>query len=224
MKCNLCNCNNHCNDNPNDNKVGPTGPTGPQGLPGPTGPAGEMGPTGPTGATGPAGVGITGPTGPQGEIGLQGIPGEKGEQGERGEKGEKGDSGLSVTPAYANFTTSYQQTIQFDTMQRGYIAFDNTVSADGVGFSTSTEIVALTAGVYKIDVSLSVNNFYNSSNLVLVVNDVVVANLWSSFVNGNFATTRIIELNENDVVKLGVTATRFVLNPGVSFSIVKIAE
>lgn len=49
-----------------------------------------------------------------GQVGQQGIPGE------RGEKGDKGDSGLSVTPSYANFINTSQQTVQFTTMQRGF--------------------------------------------------------------------------------------------------------
>lgn len=214
MKCNLFNCNNSCKFKPrklnNFTNLVLMGPQGPQGIPGPTGPKGEQG--------------ELGPTGPQGEIGLQGIPGEKGEQGERGEKGEKGDSGLQLTPSYGNFTTMYQQTIQFADMQRGYIKFDNTQSFDGVELQTNTDIVVRSAGAYKIDVSLSINNFYNSSNLVLIVNDIVVANLLSSFTNGNFSTSRIVNLQENDVIKFGATVTRFVLNPGLSVSIFKIAE
>lgn len=55
-------------------------------------------------------------------------------------------------------------------------------------------IVVGDAGVYEIDLSLSINNFYNSSNLMLYVNDSPVSNLLSSFTNGGFSTSRIIAL------------------------------
>lgn len=178
---------------------------------------GSRGATGATGATGETGA--VGPTGPQGEIGLQGVPGE------RGEKGEKGDSGISVEPSYANFLNTSTQSIQFATMQQGFLSFNATQTAFEISLENNgTEIVVGKPGIYKIDISLAVNNFYNSSNLMLYVNNTPVSNLVSSFTNSNYATTRIIDLNENDVVKIGATITRLVLNPGLSLSIVRIDE
>ncbi len=189
---------------------------------------GLQGPTGPTGPTGAQGEqGIIGPTGPQGEIGLQGIPGERGEKGDRGEKGEKGDrgdDGSLIIPSYGNFINSAQQTVQFNTMQNGFISFNSTQISQGIELENGTDIRIENAGVYKIDLSLSINNFYNSSNLMLYVNNSPVSNLLSSFANSNFSTTRIISLEANDIVKIGATITRFVLNPGLSLSIFKIDE
>lgn len=180
------------------------------------GPRGSQGPTGPTGATRPTGPsGEMGPLGPQGEIGLQGLSGEKGE---RGEKGEKGDSGAIITPSYANFINSSQQTIQFDTMQRGYISFNFTQIAKDIELLNNTDCKILKDGVYQLDFSFSINNFYNSSNLILFVNDVAVLTLLSSFANGNYSTTRILNLKSNDVIKISATITCFVLWGLVSFN------
>lgn len=130
---------------------------GPQGKQGPTGP---IGPKGEQGIVGPQGEkGDIDPTGPQGEIGLQGI------QGERGEKGEKGDNGSLVVPRYANFLNTAQQTILFDTMQTGFVSFNSTPISQGTTLQNGTDIVVSDAGVYKLDFSFSINNFYNSSNL-----------------------------------------------------------
>jgi len=209
MKCNLFKNKDCCgsesyNFNLSAKSFGIRGPRGPQGIPGPTGPQGERG--------------EQGSTGPQGEIGLRGVPGEK------GEKGDKGDSGSAVVPSYANFLNTTQQTVQFSTMQTGYIGFNTTQIAQDFVLENSTDIVVLASGVYKIDVSFSINNFYNSSNLMLYVNDLPVSNLLSSFINGSFSTTRIIELQAYDVIKFGATITRFVLNPGLSVSIIKLDE
>lgn len=144
--------------------------------------------------------------------------------GEKGERGEKGDSGAIITPSYANFINSSQQTIQFDTMQRGYISFNFTQIAKDIELRNNTDCVILNDGVYQKDLSFSINNFYNSSNLVLFVNDVAVSTLLSSFANGNYSTTRILNLKSNDVIKIGATITRFVLNGGLSLSIFKIDE
>lgn len=206
MNCNRIKNNNCCGYRISDNmfNLGQVGQQGPQGIPGPVGPKGERG--------------ETGPTGPQGEIGLQGIPGEK------GEKGDKGDSGLSVTPSYANFINTSQQTVQFTTTQRGFLSFNSTPISKGVELNNGTDIVVGDAGVYEIDLSLSINNFYNSSNLMLFVNDSPVSNLLSSFTNGGFSTSRIIALQQNDIVKIGATITRLVLNGGLSLTINKIDE
>lgn len=218
MKCSFFNLNDCCKKKINkyENNIVQMGPQGPRGITGVTGPTGA---TGATGATGPQGEpGIIGPTGPQGEIGLQGI------QGIQGEKGEKGENGSLVIPSYANFVNTIQQTIQFDTMQRGYISFNSTPTAQGISLQNNTDIIVADAGVYKIDIAFSINNFYNSSNLVLYVNDIPISTLLSSFANGNFSTTRIISLEQNDKIKLGANVTRFVLNGGVSLTIFKIDE
>ena len=59
---------------------------------------------------------------------------------------------------------------------------------------------------------------------MLFVNGAPVSTLVSSFANGNYSTTRIIDLNENDIVKVGATVTRLVLNGGVSLAIFKIDD
>ena len=59
---------------------------------------------------------------------------------------------------------------------------------------------------------------------MLFVNDLPTTTLLSSFANGSYSTTRIITLEENDVVKIGATVTRFVLNGGLSLSIFKIDD
>ncbi len=159
--------------------------------------------------------GDIGPTGPQGEIGPQGI---------QGEKGEKGDNGSLVVPSYANFLNTAQQTILFDTMQTGFVSFNSTPISQGITLQNGTDIVVGDAGVYKLDFSFSINNFYNSSNLRLFVNDSSVTTLLSSFANGNYATSRIIRLQANDNIKVGATATRLVLNSGLSLIIFKIDE
>lgn len=84
--------------------------------------------------------------------------------------------------------------------------------------------MVLTSGVYKIDMSFYINDFYNSSNLMLYVNGTSVSNLLSSYINGGFSTTRIVELQAYDTVRLGTTITRFVLNPGLSVGLIKIDE
>lgn len=182
---------------------------------------GIMGPTGPQGEPG-----ATGPTGPQGEIGLQGIPGEKGERGEageRGEKGEKGDNGTADVSSYANFLNTSQQSIQFATMQQGFISFNSTQITKDIDLIDGTDIVVKNAGVYKIDLSFSINNFYNSSNLILYVNNSPVSSLLASFANGNYSTTRMLSLQAGDIVKFGATITRFVLNPGLSVAITQLS-
>lgn len=166
-------------------------------------------------------TGATGPTGPQGE---QGIQGEIGLQGLQGEKGEKGDSGNGIVPSYGNYLYTAQQYIQYDTMQTGFLSFNRTQIEKNVSLQNSTDIVVSDAGVYKIDISLSINNFYNSSNLALYVNGSSISTLIPSFTNGGFSATRMVRLNQNDVVKLGATITRLVLNPGLSLSIFKIDD
>ena len=109
-------------------------------------------------------------------------------------------------------------------MQTGYLSFNSTLIAKDIDLNNNTDIVVLTPGVYKIDISISINNFYNSSNLTLYVNNSPISNLLSAFSNGNFSISRIITLKENDVVKIGATITRFVLNGGLSLAIFKIDE
>lgn len=174
------------------------------------GPQGKQGPTGPIGPKGEQGI-----VGPQGEIGLQGI---------QGERGEKGDNGSLVVPRYANFLNTAQQTILFDTMQTGFVSFNSTPISQGTTLQNGTDIVVSDAGVYKLNFSFSINNFYNSSNLRLFVNNLSISTLLSSFANGNFATSRIIRLQANDVIKVGATATRLVLNGGLTLTIFKIDE
>ncbi len=217
MECNFFKCNKCCKNKQTSSynivQRGQQGPQGPQGIQGERGEQGLIGPTGPQ-----VEPGVMGPTGPQGEIGLQGI------QGEKGEKGDKGDSGSLVVPSYGNFINPYQQTIQFDTMQRGFITFNSAQSAQGVELANETDIVVKDAGVYKIDLSMSVNNYYNSINLTLFVNDSPVSTLLASVTNGSFSTTRIISLEQNDVIKVGATVMRLVLNGGLSLSIFKLDE
>ena len=44
-------------------------------------------------------------------------------------------------------------------MQMGYITFDNTRSFNGIELQTDTDIVVRSAGTYKIDISISINNY-----------------------------------------------------------------
>ena len=81
---------------------------------------------------------------------MQGIPGEK---------GEKGDSGLMIIPSYANFLNTSSQTIQFETMQRGFVSFNSTQVAKDIELTSNTDIVVLKAGVYKIDLSFPLTIF-----------------------------------------------------------------
>ena len=135
---------------------------------------------------------------------------------------KKGDNSSLVVPSYANFLNTAQQTILFDTMQTGFVSFNSTPISQGITLQNGTDIIVGDAGVYKLNFSFSINNFYNSSNLRLFVNDSSLATLLSSFANGNYATSRIIRLQANDIIKVGATATRLVLNGGLSLTIFKI--
>ena len=110
--------------------VGPRGPkgdpgTGSQGIQGIQGQTGSTGPKGDTGSAGPKGD--TGSTGPKGDTGSQGATGATGGVGPQGPIGLTGSTGPAGTPG-------------------------NTLI--GTATITETAVVAITAGVRKVTVSV----------------------------------------------------------------------
>ena len=93
-----------------------------------------------------------------------------------------------------------------------------------ISSQNGTDIPILNTGVHSIDVSLSINNFYNSSNLALYENGSPISTFVSSFTNGEFSTNRISRLNDGDILKVGATITKLVLNSGISVTIFKLDE
>lgn len=149
--------------------VGPQGPKGDagrngidgrdgkDGAPGATGPSGIAGPVGPQGEPGPVG-----PQGPKGDTGAKGDKGDKGDRGDfgpvggvgaTGPKGDKGDAG-PVGPTGATGATGPQGPAGTP---------GNTLV--GTATITETALIALTAGVRKVNVS--VPGVVTSGNYVL---------------------------------------------------------
>ncbi len=51
-----------------------------------------------------------------------------------------------------------------------------------------------------------------------------ISTLVFSFTNGKFSTNRILRLNDGDILKVGATITKLVLNSGLSVTIFKLDE
>lgn len=51
-----------------------------------------------------------------------------------------------------------------------------------------------------------------------------ISTLVFSFTNGEFSTNRILRLNDGDILKVGATITKLVLNSGLSVTIFKLDE
>ncbi len=51
-----------------------------------------------------------------------------------------------------------------------------------------------------------------------------ISTLVFSFINEEFSTNRILRLNDGDILKVGATITKLVLNSGLSVTIFKLDE
>lgn len=84
-----------------------------------------------------------------------------------------------------------------------YIPLARVQISQDITLKNGTEVLVSKAGIYELDFSFSINNFYNSSNLRLYVNNVPVSTLLSSFANGNYSIHRIVRLGIDDIVQIG---------------------
>lgn len=105
-----------------------------------------------------------------------------------------------------------------------YIPLARVQISQDITLQNGTEVLVSEAEIYELDFSFSINNFYNSSNLMMYVNNVSVSTLLSSFANGNYSTHRIIRLGIDDIVQIDTTITRIFFNAGMFFTLVKIDD
>jgi hypothetical protein len=220
------------------------GPTGNTGRTGPTGSIGQIGPTGNTGSIGNTGpMGNTGQTGSTGQIGRTGNTGATGATGNTGQIGPTGNTGPTgqmgpISPMLGSIV-GYGS----GTLSPTYVLIQNAKYNLGTTSPTTTFVTNLvpttvywtqstngslkylgtTPYYFNITVSFSAIGPISASYIFNVMNNA------SNIPGGQFNVTQstlsavpittsysiVTQLNTNDIISLGVTATS--LLPNITF-------
>ena len=187
--------------------IGPAGVAGLVGAIGPAGVAGLVGAIGPVGVAGLVGaVGVQGITGLVGALGPQGIAGIVGAQGTQGVPGVSGVSEYAYVYNVTSRTVPVGEDVLFD--------LNGPITAGVTHTPGSAEIIAVNAGTYEINFSVS---SVEPSQFALAVNDAAdPSTIYGSGAGTQLTTGQaVLTLDAGDVLTLRnhISAAAVTLQP-----------